>query len=170
MKVEALMQTDVVTVSPAASLKDAATLLVEHGISGLPVCDEQGAVVGVFSEADILVREGGPPERDGLLAWILGNDGPADPAKLQARTVGEAMTAPAITIAPHRLAVSAAREMVERGINRLPVVDLQGALVGIVTRADLVRAFVRSDEELEADIRGETLRSALWLEGSARST
>jgi CBS domain-containing protein len=54
--------------------------------------------------------------------------------------------------------------MVERNINRLPVVDLYGNLVGIVTRADLVRAFVRSDEELEAEIRKETLSEVLWQE------
>lgn len=164
MKIEKLMRTDVITVAPSTSLKDAAALLVQHRISGLPVCDDDGRVVGVLSEADILVKEGGPNERDGLLAWVLGGDLPDATAKLRARTVGEAMTAPAITIAPHRLAVSAAREMVERNVNRLPVVDLDGNLVGIVTRADLVRAFIRSDAEIEREIRDEILRGVLWLE------
>jgi CBS domain-containing protein len=164
VKIKELMQTDVITVTPSTSLKDAAALLVQHRISGLPVCDADGRVVGVLSEADILVKEGGPSARDGLLGWILGGDLPEATAKLRARTVGEAMTAPAVTIAPHRLVASAAREMVERNVNRLPVVDLHGNLVGIVTRADLVRAFVRSDEELEAEIRKESLSEVLWLE------
>jgi CBS domain-containing protein len=164
VKIKQLMQTDVITVTPSTSLKDAAALLVQHRISGIPVCDGDGRVVGVLSEADILVKEGGPSERDGLLGWLLGGDLAEATAKLRARTVGEAMTAPAITIAPHRLVASAAREMVERNINRLPVVDLHGNLVGIVTRADLVRAFVRSDEELEEEIRRETLSEVLWQE------
>jgi CBS domain-containing protein len=168
MKIHDLMRTDVVTVTPSTSLKDAAALLVEHGISGLPVCDDDGNVVGVVSEADILVKEGGTSEREGLLAWALGGDVPAKAAKFQARTVGEAMTTPAITTGPHRLVASAAREMVEHGIKRLPVVGLGGTLLGIVTRADLIRAFVRSDQEIEADIRTETLHGALWLDGADR--
>jgi CBS domain-containing protein len=168
MKIKDLMRTDVVTVTPSTSLKDAAALLVEHGISGLPVCDDDGTVVGVVSEADILVKEGGPSEREGLLAWVLGGDVPAEAAKFHARTVGEAMTAPAITTGPHRLVASAARAMVEHRIKRLPVVDLGGTLLGIVTRFDLIRAFVRSDQEIEADIRDETLRGALWLDGAER--
>ena len=168
MKIHDLMRTDVVTVTPSTSLKDAAALLVEHGISGLPVCDEDGNVVGVVSEADILVKEGGTSEREGLLAWVLGGDVPAEAAKFHARTVGEAMTSPAITIGPHRPVASAAREMVEHGIKRLPVVDLGGTLLGIVTRFDLIRAFVRSDQEIEADIRTETLHGALWLDGADR--
>lgn len=166
MKIRNLMQTDVVTVTPSTSLKDAAVLLVEHGISGLPVCDDAGRVIGVVSEADILVKEGGPNERDGLLAWVLGGEVPETAAKLRARTVGEAMTSPAITTSPHRLAASAARDMVEHGIKRLPVVGVDDRLIGIITRADLIRAFVRTDKEIEADIRNETLYGALWIEGS----
>jgi len=166
MKVKELMSTNVVTATPAMSLKEAARLLVEHRISGLPVCDEDDRVVGVFSEADILVKEGGHAERDGLLAWLLGSELPPTAAKLDARTVGEAMSSPAITIGPHRPAAAAARIMLGSGVNRLPVTALDGTLVGIVTRADLVRAFVRADEEIAADIRRETLRGALWLDPS----
>jgi CBS domain-containing protein len=167
VKINELMRTDVIAVTPDTSLKDAAALLVQHRISGLPVVDEEKTVVGVLSEADILVKEGGPSERAGLLSWILGDDVPGYAAKIRARTVGEAMTAPPITISPHRLVASAAREMVEQGVNRLPVVDLHGTLLGIVTRADLVRAFVRSDAEIEREIREETLRRVLWLEPTA---
>jgi CBS domain-containing protein len=75
-----------------------------------------------------------------------------DLAKLRAHTAGEAMTAPALTIEPSQPVAEAARRMVDRGVNRLPVVE-DGRLVGIVTRADLVRLFTRSDEEIARAIR-----------------
>ncbi len=73
------------------------------------------------------------------------------------------MSSPAVTVAPGRQVAEAARVMVERGVNRLPVVD-DSQLVGIVTRADLVRAFVRSDEELEREIRMDVAETALWID------
>jgi CBS domain-containing protein len=166
MKIEHLMRTDVVTATPDMSLKGAAAKLVEHGISGMPVRDGRRHVVGVLSEADILYKEQGPSERDGVLAWLLQNELPSDAAKVHARTVGEAMTSPAITIGPHRPASAAARLMIGNGINRLPVVALDGTLVGIVTRADLVRAFIRSDADIAHDIRLDAVHT-LWLEPSA---
>ena len=164
MNVGELMSTDVVSVTPSTSLKDAARLLVEHRISGLPVVDGRGAVVGVLSEADILYKERGPSERDGLLAWLLQTEMPVETRKVLATTVGEAMTSPALTILPHRTATAAARELVEQGVNRLPVVGVDGRLVGIVTRADLVRAFTRPDAQIEREIREEILERTLWSE------
>ncbi len=164
MKVEELMSRDVVTVTPEASLKEVAQLLVEHGISGLPVCDAQGRVVGVISEGDILYKERGRVERRGRLARLLAPARRGELAKAQARTAGEAMSAPAITIGPERPAAAAARLMVERQVNRLPVVGGDGSLVGIITRADLVRAFNRSDEEIATEIREQILRRILWVE------
>ena len=73
------------------------------------------------------------------------------------------MTAPAVTIGPDRRVAEAAALMIARKVNRLPVVD-DGRLVGIVTRADLVRAFVRSDAELAETIRDEVLLHILWLD------
>ena len=74
------------------------------------------------------------------------------------------MSAPALTIGPNRPVTEAANTMIEEGVNRLPVVDDDGVLIGIVTRADLVRAFVRSDEEVAREIREEVIRRTLWLE------
>jgi CBS domain-containing protein len=145
MKVEDIMTREVVTVPPGASLKEAAHLLVEHRISGLPVVDDHAHVLGVVSEADVLRKEA--------------VDGP----KLEARVVGEAMTAPALTIEAHRPVRLAARLMIEKGVNRLPVVD-DGTLVGIVTRADLVRAFVRTDAEIAQEIREDVVVRGLWLD------
>lgn len=165
MKIKDLMTREVLSVAPEASLKDVARALVERGISGLPVCDDEGRVLGVVSEADILFKEQGRAERpEGLLAWLFEESSEAELAKARARTAGEAMTAPAITIAPNRPAAAAARLMVEQGVNRLPVVADDGTLLGIVTRADLVRAFTRSDDEIAAEIREDVLEKVLWVD------
>lgn len=165
MNVQDVMTSEVVTVRPWTSLKEVAAVLAGRRISGLPVVDEDGAVVGVVSEGDILFKERGPAERKGMLAaWLGDPHGPDAQAKLEAQTAAEAMTAPARTISPWRPVSAAAAEMLDGSVNRLPVVDAGGRLVGIVSRADLVRAFVRPDAEIEREIREEVLERALLLE------
>lgn len=162
MRVEHLMTKDVATVSPETPLKEVAAILSDRGISGLPVCDADGHVVGVVSEADILRKEQGlSPGRSTVFDWLFGRSD-EDAVKIAARTAGEAMTSPAVTIGAGRPVSEAARLMVEQGVNRLPVV-YGGDLVGIVTRADLVRAFRRSDEEIEREIREDVLVNTLWI-------
>jgi len=166
MRVRDLMTEDVLTIGPEAPLKDVAAILVEHGISGLPVCDAEGKVLGVISEGDILYKEHDPAESHlgGPLGWMIEGTLDLDGAiKAKALTARQAMTAPVITIAPYRSVADAARLMCERGVNRLPVVQ-DGRLVGIVTRADLVRAFVRTDAEIERELRGDVLERTLWLD------
>jgi CBS domain-containing protein len=160
MNVADAMTGDVITVSTETSLKDAAASLARHQISGLPVLDGTD-VIGVISEADIVVRTTGSRESPGLLRELFA--GWKRPAGVEETRVGEAMTSPAITIAPQRSVAEAARVMVEHRVNRLPVVD-DSRLVGIVTRADLVRAFVRPDEELEHEIRVDVAEDALWID------
>src|SRR5690242_7960160 len=137
MKISELMQRDIVTVEPSATLKQAATLLTQNRISGLPVVAADGRLVGVVSEADILRKEDGfPLELSGFLGRLL--DGAyGDREQFEARTVEQTMTAPPITISSSSDVVEAARLMTTHHVNRLPVVD-RGRLVGIVSRADLV--------------------------------
>jgi len=161
-----VMTRRVLSVRPDTPLKEVARLLVDHRISGLPVVDEEGKVLGVVSEADLLVKEQDPdalPRRP--FEWIFGKSAEAREmrSKVEARTAGDAMTAPAITIEASRSAHAAAGLMIERRVNRLPVTD-DGELVGIVTRADLVRSFVRSDEQLVQAIRDDVLLKALWID------
>jgi CBS domain-containing protein len=164
MKVSDLMSTDVVTTTPSTPLREVARLLLEHEISGLPVCDEAGEIVGVVSEGDILFKEQGRLEtRDGVLGWLLDLPSEAELEKTRARTAGEAMTSPASTIPPFASVSAAARRMTEDAVKRLPVVTLDGRLVGIVTRTDLLRAFVRPDHVIASEIRDDVLRRALWL-------
>jgi CBS domain-containing protein len=162
MRIAELMSRKVVTVTPETSMKEVAALLAEHRISGVPVCDAEGHVVGVVSEADILWKELGLGPGHGLLERIFdsayGND-----ERISASTAGEAMTSPAITVPPEASVVRAAELMIENGINRLPVVS-EGELVGIVARSDLVRAFKRSDEEIEREISDDVLLRTLWVD------
>lgn len=166
MTVRDVMTTSVISVQHDKPLKDVATLLVDHGISGLPVVDADKRVVGVVSEADFLLKESGA---DGMphrrLERLLGETKATRRyrAKLEATTAAEAMTSPAITVSPSHSINEAARTMTSHAINRLVVVD-DDRLVGIVTRADLVRAYVRSDQELADTIRQEVVLRILWLD------
>jgi CBS domain-containing protein len=170
MKVADVMTRAVVTVLPETPLKDVAALMVEKGISGVPVVDAQGTVVGVVSEADFVIKERGVEGvRHRLLARIFGESGQTkrELAKIEATTAGEAMTSPAITVEASDSLKWAAELMASRRVNRLPVVE-GGRVVGIVTRADVVRAYVRPDAELEKLVRDEVLaKTAFWLEPDA---
>ena len=163
MRVQEVMSRDVVTVTPETPLKEVARKLIELRISGMPVVGPGGSVVGVVSEADVLAKERIEYEDGGAIARLIHRPDPAQKAKLAARVAGEAMTSPAITVEPYWTVPTVAQMMLEHGINRLPVVR-RGRLVGIVTRADLVRAFVRTDEELAKTIRDEVLLRIMWLD------
>lgn len=169
LTVRDVMTSGVIAVRPDTPLAEVARLLVEHRISGVPVTDASGAVLGVVSEADFLVKEQGA---EGVhhrpLARFFGESraSRARIAKIAAVTAGEAMTSPAVTVEPASPISEAAGRMSGQGVNRLPIVD-GGRLVGIVTRADLVRAYTRSDEELARTIREDVLLRALWLDPAA---
>jgi CBS domain-containing protein len=162
MRVQEVMTVDVTAARPDMSLKDAAGRLATQRISGMPVVDEDGTVLGVISEADVVAKALGPSEqRPGPLARLLHREA-IDERGLEAGVVREAMTAPAITIEGHRSVATAAQVMIEHDVNRLPVVR-NGRLAGIVTRADLVRAFSRSDDDLAREVRDvATLQQELW--------
>src|SRR5262249_21132890 len=115
--------------------------------------------LGVITKADIVVKElAETPTKHGLFGRKKDNGAEA---KVAARTAGEAMTAPAVTISPTMPVSTAASWMVESGINRLPVVQ-RDALVGIITRHDLVRVFARPDAEIEREIREDALAGTAW--------
>jgi CBS domain-containing protein len=162
MKVEQLMSRDVVTVTPQTTLKQVAELLAVHRIAGVPVCDADGHVLGVVSEADILWKElGASPGGGGMLDRAL-ELAYGQGKRLAAITACEAMTSPATTIAPAASIACAAELMTQLKINRLPVVE-DDKLVGIIARADLVRAFARRDEEIEHEINDNVLLHTLWV-------
>jgi CBS domain-containing protein len=141
MRIYEQMTSDVVTVAPEATLLEVTRLLAERRISGVPVVDAKGRVRGIVSEGDVVDRIGG--EAFGTT------------------TAREAMTSPAITIDPGRPLAAAADLMLKHRINRLPVVD-GNRLVGIIARADLVRAFVRDDEAIAKDIRSNVVLRGIY--------
>lgn len=156
VKVRDIMATKVVTVEPKTPYHEIVTLLLEHDISGLPVVDRDGALLGIVSEADLITKEAYEEEegrrrhlsvvRDHILGrdtdWIRKSAG---------RNAQELMTSPVQTISPDDDLATAARTMLERHLKRLPVVE-DGKLVGIVARHDLLRPFARSDEEIDAEV------------------
>src|SRR6187401_1163667 len=166
LTVRDVMSRSVVSVHRRTPLREVAQALIDNRVSGVPVVDVDGAVVGVVSEADLLVKQQGAGAiRHRPLTRLFGEsrESRAQILKVGALNADEAMTAPAITITSDRSIHEAAAIMTAKHVNRLPVVD-EGRLVGIVSRADLVRAYVRSDDELAATIRQEVLLKILWLD------
>lgn len=153
MLVKELMTTEVVSVAPETPLKEVARLLSDRGIGGAPVVDENGHVVGVISESDFLIKQRG---RDYVpsspLRWLI-DDRHRDIERVEATTAGEAMSAPPITIDGSMATVrEAAIVMAHHRINRLPVTRA-GRLVGIITRGDVVRLYLRSDQDIATTVR-----------------
>ncbi|MDA8079065.1 MAG: CBS domain-containing protein [Nitrospiraceae bacterium] len=136
-----VMTVSVITASPEAGVREAAQLLSENRISGLPVTDKDRRVLGVVTEADILALTGMKREHTFLdiIRHLLGEPVPHKTGS----TVGDVMTSPAITIGPDAGMGEAARIMDERRIKRLPVVGDDGKLIGLISRADIVRAVGR---------------------------
>ncbi len=166
-----VMTRSVLSVRADTPLKDVARLLIDNRISGLPVVDDGGRVIGVVSEGDLLVKE---QSRDAIhhrpLARIFGESSDTRQllAKAAARTAGDAMTTPPITIDASQPVGVAATTMIKRRVNRLPVTE-DDRLVGIVSRADVIRTFVRTDEELAETIRQDVLLRDLWEDPDAFS-
>jgi CBS domain-containing protein len=152
MRVLDLMTTDVVTVTPDVSLKEAARAMTDIGVSGLPVLDAEGRLVGIITEADFLAREAGRSERRRLLDTLF-----SEPFVAEAESVGEAMTTDPVVIYPEASLTEAARVMVNHRVKRLPVVDADGRLQGVISRADVVAAFTRPDDIIEDEIREDVI-------------
>ena len=163
MKIRDIMTTEPISVRADTLLKEAARIMVRHKVSGLPVIDPDGLLVGIVTEGDFLRQEAsrGRPYRMSLLDALFGDGAPAAPV---AETVGEVMTTDVITIAPDAGLGEGARLMAGRGIKRLPVIDEDGKLSGIISRADIVNAFTKPDDVVEDEIREDIIRRLLFLE------
>lgn len=162
MKVRDLMTTDPITTTPETPLKEAARLMVRHKVSGLPVV-AGGKVVGIVTEGDFLRQEANrdQPYRFSLLDALFGDEPASPPA---AETVGQVMTEHVLTVAPEASLSEAARIMAGRRVKRLPVVSPEGALLGVISRADIVNAFTKPDEVIEDEIREDIVRRLLFLD------
>ncbi|WP_329238992.1 CBS domain-containing protein [Streptomyces canus] len=156
-----LMTTAVVSVRRDAVFKDIAEHLMEHDITAVPVVDDQGRPIGVVSDADLLRKQESQADPGGHLAaaHLL----PTERAKAHALTAEGLMTSPAVTAQPQWSVVEAARAMAHHHVKRLPVVDDVGRLVGIVSRGDLLRVFLRRDISIQEEITTDVLTRSLGL-------
>jgi CBS domain-containing protein len=145
-----VMTTDVVSVTRRTSYQQIARLLRQHHLTAVPVLTPEGRVAGVVSEADLLRKQELHEDAEHEPAWLLR---PGDRGKADAQTAEGLMTTPAVTIGPDAVLGTAARVMSARHVKRLPVVDEDGKLVGIVSRTDLLRVFLRPDADIESEAR-----------------
>lgn len=136
-------------------------MLADHDVTALPVVDDLDQPVGVVSEADLLRTVAARPDPNGLPSAAGHADGAL--ARDEGTTAGELMTAPAVCARPGWTVVEAARLMDGRGVKRLPAIDEAGTLVGIVSRGDLLRVFLRRDEALRDEITRDVLNRTLGL-------
>lgn len=153
-----IMTTRVVAVRRDASFKDMAAMLRKSRISAFPVLDDAGRVIGVVSEADLLVKEAVQAVGTSVLAAIRHF---REEDKAAGITAGELMTGPAITIGPDAPVEEAARLMYDRRVKRLPVVNKAGHLVGIVSRVDVLSVFDRPDEQIRRELLHQVLPDVL---------
>lgn len=159
-RVRDVMTTSVVTVDRITPYKEIARLLTEHRISGVPVLTMGRQVAGVVSEADLLAAEDEHARR------VRGQGRPrlfSRRPRQSGLTAEELMTAPAVTITPDMPVPAAARLMTTHRVRRLPVIDPDGKLIGIVTRRDLLSVFLRPDDEIAADV-SELLEDVLHVD------
>lgn len=156
-----VMSAPAFTVSEYAPLKVVVEAMCEHRVSAVPVVDAAGKLMGIVSEADVIVREHYP--RTGDAGAIVGVPAGLDQRKATACVASQLMTSTVVSIRPDASLRAAATAMRENNIKRLPVVDASGSVVGIVSRSDLLKVFLRSGEEIRAEIAREVLDGALWL-------
>jgi CBS-domain-containing membrane protein len=166
MNVEEVMTKDVITVGPGTPIHRAAQLMVEHRVSGLPVVTDDGTLVGIISEGDLILRQEPRRRLSWWSAFFENSDRLArEYQKAAGSTVGEVMTHPVITVSPTLTLDVAASILHHRGIRRLPVLA-DGRLVGIVSRGDLVKALAatgprtmsRSDAQLVEEMKTRMAR------------
>lgn len=148
MNVVDLMTTEVIAVSRDTGLREAARLMFRNRVSGLPVTEPDGTLIGIITEADFLRLE------------VERQEGARD----QVATVGEVMSIGVVTIRPEMEIYEAAKIMAVQEVKRLPVVDDDNRLLGVISRADIVSIFTRPDDVIEDEIREDLLRRVLFID------
>jgi len=154
MLVGDIMTRAIVALAPDNGVRHAAQLMLDHHVSGLPVVDDQGRLVGMLTEGDLLRRSelGASAKTDGRPQTS------ADFIKTHGWRVGDVMTTPAMTVSPTLSVARLAEMMADRQIKRLPVID-NGVLIGIVSRADILRGLVAAPRDTVASSDEGLLRA-----------
>jgi len=149
-----VMTTGVITVRGDTPFKELAAVLASSRVSGLPVIDRAGKVIGVVSETDLVIKEADQAGHPGSFAGLRRG---RDREKAAGVTAAQLMTSPPVTIGPGEPVQHAAFLMYDRAVSRLPVVDQAGHLVGIISKVDVLRIFSRPDEEIRRDVTGRLI-------------
>lgn len=159
--VKDVMTTDVVTVRPGTTYREMAGMFRQHRVSGFPVVDNDGKVAGVVSETDLIAEaaEPVPGAHPAPRDWRHHRRLPQGPA-----TAADLMTHPAVTIGPDAQVRDAARLMHSLRLQRLPVVDPGGRLVGVVSRSDVLSVFRRPDEEIRREVTQDVIADGFFTD------
>jgi len=152
--VAAVMTTPVVRIEPGTGFQEIVALLAEYDITAVPVVDAQGRLVGIVSEADLLRKQASQEDASAMRPPRPNPDGPDRGQGAYARDL---MSSPVLSTGPRSSVVAAARLMDSEGVKRLPVVDGENRLLGIVSRSDLLRVFLRGDEAIHREIVEDVL-------------
>jgi CBS domain-containing protein len=160
--VEAVMTSQVITARPTTPFQELVRLLERHHIGALPVVDDSGRLVGIVSEADLLIKEGYPHGATDASA--------VDEARYRRRLdkaagtrAAEVMATPVSTVPLGTLVGDAVRLMLRLDVRRLPVVDARGGLAGIVARSDLLKVFLRPDPAVQWEVDHDVVRGELGI-------
>ncbi|MFG1928839.1 CBS domain-containing protein [Cryptosporangium sp. NPDC048952] len=157
--VKEVMTANVHSVHVGSSVKSIAERLDGTGITAVPVLDDETNVVGVVSETDLLHKITYQDDTDEWPRFLRRHR--TDRAKAEGLLAGDLMTSPAVTIGPDNSVVEAAQRMEKYKVKRMPVVNDTGELVGIVSRGDLIRLFVRSDAAIQEEVAHEVVGRVL---------
>jgi CBS-domain-containing membrane protein len=159
--VRTLMTHNVLTARPDTGYKDIVDTMATGRVSAVPVVDADGRVVGIVSEADLLHKLERPEHS--ATARLISRERREATAKAAGDIASDLMSAPAVTIGPDATAGAAARLMHTHHVKRLPVVDTDGRLIGIVARRDLLATYLRTDAEIRTEIRDDVLLGDLLI-------
>jgi CBS-domain-containing membrane protein len=162
--VKDVMTRDVVSLRETAGYKDIIAVMRELHVSAFPVLDDADHLVGVVSEADLLLKEVG---QEALAGYLIASGRRGERAKAAGVTAAELMSRPAVTIGPDDSVAGAARLMHDRRVKRLPVVDDAGRLAGIVSRVDVLSVFGRPDDEIHDQVVKEIIEGEFALDPNA---
>jgi len=159
--VKDVMTTRVIWVRKNASFKEMAAALRGHRVSAFPVLDEHDRVIGVVSEADLLAKVAALDSEPGVLTGIRRQ---REQDKARGVTAGDLMTHSPVTVAPDDTVEHAARLMSQRMLKRLPVVDANGHLVGIISRTDVLAIFDRSGQDIRKEIITDVMQNEFLID------
>jgi len=171
MRIEDVMTPTVVVVPEDAPFKEVVRTMHEHRVSGVPVLDRDKKLVGIVTEADLLAVEeeqADPKRRRSFLEWFLVPTRAVEYGRrVEDLRAEDIMTRGVVTVSPDMPVPEAAKLMLDAAVKRLPVVDEDRSVLGIVSRSDLLMPYLRPDEEIEREIREDVLVGTMWLEPDA---